>query len=497
MSTGEQPGQGLPPGSHLRPPETAPGVENNDSLRQALIWGSLAMVILLGLAVLFVLPEMVPDVTDDILADKMVERNNPQSRAIPDDAGLQAVSRKQAAKALQDYLMAQARLELANAPVWGEPQWSRAVEGAARGNGFFRERQFSAATAEFEKSLELLVGLESEVDQRLANALTSAWEALEINDSDSALAFFETAIAIEADHEEANIGLERARVRPELLRLMDSGDLALSRNDLQKARSAYAEATRLDGLHMPAEIALQDVNTQIIDLQFNTEMSRALTAIQQEQVKDAELALQQADSLKPGQAVVADTRYQLQQLKRKLWLTSQRRASAGYEKQENWANAVSTYKKVLAREPQAGFARQGLLRAEDRLRLHQQFDHYLQDPERVYFAEPRANAEKLLASAATAPENEPLLAEKIQRLKALVVQAKTPILVTLQSDGQTNVSIFHVGRFGSFTFQQLELPPGTYTVVGSRPGYRDVRKTLTVKPGSSQASVVIQCKEPI
>jgi len=61
----------------------------------------------------------------------------------------------------------------------------------------------------------------------------------------------------------------------------------------------------------------------------------------------------------------------------------------------------------------------------------------------------------------------------------------------------TTVKIFHVGVLGQFTSQQLELRPGTYTVVGSRPGYRDVRQTLTVKPGPQQQAVDIRCEESV
>ena len=133
-------------------------------------------------------------------------------------------------------------------------------------------------------------------------------------------------------------------------------------------------------------------------------------------------------------------------------------------------------------------------KASHRARLHQQLDHYLQDPERVYSSEPLANAEKLLAAASEPPPGEPLLVEKIERLKALVTQARIPVAVTLESDGQTRVSVYHVGNLGVFIDHQLELTPGTYTVVGSRAGYRDVRKTLTVRPGSSPLSLDIRCE---
>jgi hypothetical protein len=78
-----------------------------------------------------------------------------------------------------------------------------------------------------------------------------------------------------------------------------------------------------------------------------------------------------------------------------------------------------------------------------------------------------------------------------------VRQARQPLPVTLTSDGETEVVIYHVGRLGRFIDQQLELRPGTYTAVGSRPGYRDVRREFRVQPGHPAAIVDIRCEEPV
>ena len=171
--------------------------------------------------------------------------------------------------------------------------------------------------------------------------------------------------------------------------------------------------------------------------------------------------------------------------------------AAENERNENWSAAAATYRKVLARLPQAAFARRGLAFAQDRERLNQQLDHYLADPTRIYSPQPRANAEKLITSAGTPPAAEPRLAGKIYSLQNLLTEAQIPLTVTLQSDGMTSVQIYHVGQLGQFTSQQLELRPGTYTVVGSRPGYRDVRQTFTVKPGPSQPVLDIRCEETV
>jgi hypothetical protein len=54
-----------------------------------------------------------------------------------------------------------------------------------------------------------------------------------------------------------------------------------------------------------------------------------------------------------------------------------------------------------------------------------------------------------------------------------------------------------VGRLGSFERKEIDLMPGRYTVVGVRPGYRDVRREVTVLPGRDAPTVMIRCEEPI
>jgi hypothetical protein len=124
-------------------------------------------------------------------------------------------------------------------------------------------------------------------------------------------------------------------------------------------------------------------------------------------------------------------------------------------------------------------------------------DHYLNDPGRLYSPEPLANAERLLEQVKQVPADEPRLADKLKRLTALILEARRPIQVRMRSDGETEVVIYHVGRLGRFIDQQLELRPGTYTAVGSRPGYRDVRREFRVQPGHPAAIVDIRCEEPV
>jgi len=489
MTPDEQPSAGIP-GPGFQPPGTHSQIIESKAGNHGLIWLALALVIILGLGVLLLLPKLVSGTADEPATQ--AEAGSPQT-ADTESAG----SRADAEQALQIFLRTRARLELANVTIWGEPEWSQAVNGADRGNDLFTQRQFPAAAEALTFSTGLLLLLESERGQRLADALESGWQALTVDDSTSALEFFEFAKAIDAGSLDALEGLEQARVRPDLLRLMAEGNLALSNNELTNAQAVYREAVALDPAYGAAESALRDVDHKINELAFMDAMSRALIALEAEQVETAEAALQQAARLKPGEEVVRSTQQEVEKTRQRLWLEGQRQAAAVAVSNEAWSGAVAIYLKVLARVPQAAFARQGLVFAQDRERLHQQLDHYLQDPTRVYSDQPRSNAERLIVSAANPPAGETRLADKIRRLQIMIDQATTPMTVTLKSDGLTTVQVYHVGRLGQFISQQLELHPGTYTVVGSRPGYRDVRQTLTVKPGQQPTDLDIRCEETI
>ena len=492
MTPDGRPSAGIP-ASGLQPPAAPLQAKHTAAGRQGLVWLALVFVVVLGLGVLLVLPKLVsPGVAAGVEKDPTPAAVKPP--VVPSDA---ALSRSKAEQALQVFLRTRARLELANVAIWGEPEWSRAIDGANSGNDLFTQRQFALAAEAFLASTDLLLALESGKAQRMISALDSGWQALGNDESATAAGFFEIAKAIDPGSQATLDGLERAQVRPDLLRLLTEGDFARSADDLPRAQAFYLEAVALDGAHEPAQTALRDITAEINERAFRDAMSRALAALQAEQLDTAEAALQQAAILEPESEVVLNTRQELAQTRQKLWLEAQRRAVAAAESNEDWPAAVTIYRQLLARMPQAAFARQGLVFAGDRVRLHQQLDHYLDDPARLYSDQPRANAEKLLESVGSPPATETVLADKASRLRNMIETATTPRLVTLQSDGLTSVQIYHIGRLGQFDTRQLELLPGTYTVVGSRPGYRDVRQTLTVTPNPEQSTLDIRCEERI
>jgi hypothetical protein len=114
------------------------------------------------------------------------------------------------------------------------------------------------------------------------------------------------------------------------------------------------------------------------------------------------------------------------------------------------------------------------------------------------FSQPvRMAAKDTLAQASRIESPGPILQQQIAQLRDWLVRADAPVAVALESDNQTQVTIYRVGQLGTFTQRQLQLTPGRYTVVGTRPGYRDVRREIAVMPMAALEPIVIRCEDRI
>jgi hypothetical protein len=167
------------------------------------------------------------------------------------------------------------------------------------------------------------------------------------------------------------------------------------------------------------------------------------------------------------------------------------------EKDERWAEALAAYRDALKADATLVEGQQGADRCDPRAMLDAQLQAFIDHPERLFSQAGRGAARTLLANARDANPRGPRLVGQFARLGDLVQQAETPIRVALNSDNATDVQIYRVGKLGVFDHRDVELMPGRYTVVGTRSGFRDVRREINLLPGTPPPVLVIRCEEPI
>jgi hypothetical protein len=230
---------------------------------------------------------------------------------------------------------------------------------------------------------------------------------------------------------------------------------------------------------------------------FRSAMSEAQAAMARGDWPAARQALARAAALEPGSPAVADARRRVEDGERSQALAEQREAARAYEAKEDWRRALAEYEAALKLDPAVAFALEGRERTAARASLAERLDYHIAHPLRLSTDAVAREAERLLQEAREIDSPGPRHRRQIAALEQALARSRAAVPVVLESDGKTDVVVHKVGRLGRFARKVLELRPGTYTVVGTRSGFRDVRHQLVVSPDGPPPPLVVRCEEEI
>jgi tetratricopeptide (TPR) repeat protein len=261
--------------------------------------------------------------------------------------------------------------------------------------------------------------------------------------------------------------------------------------------AAYQRALQLDPASTVARAGIERLRARASGDAYSAALSQAMAALARRDYPTAEAAFERANRIRPGTAEVADGLQQIRRGAETRTLTATLERAVAAERTESWSDALGLYREALKVEPALRAAQDGIERVEPRAMLDAELQTFLDRPERLYSPSGRDVARNVLERAARQPAPGSRLQAQQSRLAELLRQAETPIRVALASDSATDVQIYRVGKLGLFERRDVELMPGRYTVVGTRQGYRDVRKELNLLPGAAAPVLVVRCEEPI
>ena len=235
-------------------------------------------------------------------------------------------------------------------------------------------------------------------------------------------------------------------------------------------------------------------------------MSEGFALLQQADTDAAIDAFERALQIKPGNQ---QAREAIDQTETQLTLSrieEQRQLALSLEADEQWQQAMAAYDTVLALDPNLVFAQEGRDYSERRLQLDTLLETNLSNPLRLADDAALQEAQEVYRIASDlardlqqeeSSEPGPRLRSQIERTGELLQQMQIPVRLTVRSDNVTNVTIYQVGQLGTFSETTVELKPGRYVAVGTRPGYRDVREEFVVGFGQSLNSLTIACNEQV
>jgi hypothetical protein len=230
---------------------------------------------------------------------------------------------------------------------------------------------------------------------------------------------------------------------------------------------------------------------------FAATVSEGLAALDRGAWAEARGAFERARNARPDASVVADGLARAEAGLRADSLAEHRKRAEAAEAREDWRAALREYEAALGIDPAVSFGQAGRSRSSQRAELDERLEAYLARPGRLSAEAVAHEAQTALERAAELDPAGPRLTRQIAALQQRLREARTRVAVRLLSDGKTAVSVLRVGPLGSFEETSLDLRPGSYVVVGTRRGYRDVRRTLVVAPGRSPEPLRVSCDEAL
>jgi tetratricopeptide (TPR) repeat protein len=362
-----------------------------------------------------------------------------------------------------------------DAATWAAAALAAARADLAAGDAAMERREYEAALKSFEALVVALDALEKRVPTVVAERLAQARAAFDAGRSAEARAAFESVLRVDPQNAVAKTGVARATVLDAVLR--------------ETAQGTQAEHAAREGVARLQARATGDA--------YSSAIAQAQLAFARRDYTAAQAAYERAAKLRPGAPEAAEGLAQIRRATETSALAGTVDRALAAEREERWSDALKLHREALQQAPALRAAQEGVERSEPRAMLDAELQAYLDKPERLYSVGGRDVARHVLerASRVTAPG--PRLQSQRARLQTALEQAETPIRVALASDNVTEVQIYRVGKLGLFERKDLELMPGRYTVVGTRAGYRDVRKEINLLPGASPPTVDVRCEERI
>ncbi len=424
-------------------------------------------------------------------------RTDVDSSTAPPAPPPSAADKQAAEDALGEYLQVQARLEEQAAAVWAPDRYANAVSRAEEGDAALRDGAFAAAAERYREATERLTAVSAGAGEALGDFLARGDQALVLGDGAAATEAFEVALAIDPGNARATTGMQRARFANEVHELIIAAETHEADGRLAFAHADFAAALEVDAAASRARDGLERVQQRIAQERFQETMSQGLAALGRRDYQSALAVFREARGLRPQSPAVSDGIVRASEGIRLAKLASLRQEAEKLETLERWEDAAARYESALAIDRSLVFAQQGKQRALARAAVIAKLDYYLADPSLLRSPRVREKVLVFIGEAGAVEPKGPELTQRVAALREQVLLATQPLEVNLRSDGATEVVVYRLGNLGRFTSRQLSLRPGTYTIVGSRPGYRDVRREITLAAGKKVPPIYVACEEPI
>ena len=485
----------------------------NSNTSEILLWASLVILLLLAITVIFLLPKAVnknisihylpkkellesgnvtktvPEATQIVIEPEVQQQTNNPNEDVQAKADVEAL--------LAKLINIESNLQNHAVKKWAPEEFAQAVEQGQLGDEYFRRRKYVQAIEQFEIAIVEFEELEQRIEPTLKRALTRGEQALTQADQVTATQQFELALAIDSNNIRAKNGLQRASTIKELFVILQRASSFESHGQLQQAKFTYQEAVILDPLSEEAKSSLARVESKLNTQAFEQAMATGYRNLQNGQYSDARAAFNSAKKIMPNSKEPTIGLNKVSEAIRQEKIANLLFEADHFAELQKWQQAATSYEKVLQLDSHHQLAQQELQNNLAKAKVLTDLRIALDSVDQLYKDKVLASAKDLLLRIEDIESPGSIIENQYEQLSQLVRIATTPITINLESNNNTQVTVFKIARLGTFSKHQLQLRPGPYTIIGTRNGYRDVRVTIQVSPENNNSTILISCEEPI
>jgi tetratricopeptide (TPR) repeat protein len=380
---------------------------------------------------------------------------------------------------------------------WGGAMYARMIQLSQEADRAFVEKNFVTASERYTDATLLAENLAGQIEAAFEKMVSEGNMALDEGNGEVAQRKFEVALMIDPANKSAQHKLHRAKNIGAVMQLLASGNRHEKNGNLAFAHTDYQQAFRLDHEFEKAKVAFDRVKKLIKDEESQQLVSEGFAAYHNKDYQLAKKILVKARALKPESEEIRNVLSQVDQAILLGRIESLEKAAVKAENEENWEQALKSYMAVLDIDKNVQFAAHGKARSLKRIQIQKRIQFFLKNPNTLESNGQLKSAIMLIQEVENTQPKGPRFMAQWEDLNQLVRVAQTPVKVTIESDNLTEVAIYKVGKLGRFAVRELDLRPGTYTVVGARDGYKDVRQKMVVKPGQGPLRLSVKCRVKI
>ena len=384
-------------------------------------------------------------------------------------------------------------LEELSSPPWEEKDFLSAVTNFNNGVDLYRDEYFSDALPKFKAALDTFTLLEETFhttveDKRAAIDgffENSSYETA-VTELNTLLEWFPEDLDLVRLHGDATQGQQLKPIVEELQEYVSTGNFQEVEKLLPQFPDGYYEED-ISKVRVSLEAHRQETS-------FNASMTAAYESIEAKEWFLAEQDLESALLIRPNSPVAQELLETVAENKRLDQVDELVQNVADAMNSEQWEDVLVGIEEIekLDANDEHDFTIvveevDELLALEAELIKYEDFDFGdLNDRK-------RQDIQMLLDKTSHLNEFDRTQSVR-QSLEDKFTQYSTPVEVTIRSDNKTKLRINPGKEIGSFRSKTLDVLPGTYEIVGTRRGFKQVTQKLEVKPDSEPIEIKVECR---